>query len=493
MVPGRWSERLARPHVHRAAALPFRQGWSRRRNYTRPSMGSAQHHGPSEPALRHPVLHGVTGPPGGALARWLDTGPQLHGSSRPLVGPLPAIVAAVSVDADLLAPAEEGLPEGAARAEAVAVRLRRAGAPLVWGPPQPVRSLGDLERLCHARGRSSVRMIRADPSLVTELQVGAWFHPTWRGRAMRRLLLVRPQRWVTRVLGTRPLAMRTRADAAFWAGVRAEATSIEWRRLTRTSYVALLYHRIAGEARPGQENLDLPPVLFDAQMRLLRLLRFRPVPLDDLLSFHAGEHVRLPRRSYVVTADDAFLDCVHVLRRHAAARPQILVPTAAAGRTAVWAGGEPIADWPELADMTSAGAVVGAHSRRHRRLPAVDRAALDDEVAGSLDDLRKSLPCGEPVFAYPYGLHDHAVRRAVEGAGYRIAWTTERGRNGAGTDPFCLRRTEVHARDGRLGFLWKAVTGEQLPRWWEAWNVRREQRRTVRGERALERTAPPGA
>ena len=67
------------------------------------------------------------------------------------------------------------------------------------------------------------------------------------------------------------------------------------------------------------------------------------------------------------------------------------------------------------------------------------------------------------LLSYPHGGHDAAVRGAAQAAGYGGAWTTEPGRNGAGTDPFCLRRIGVKAKDGPLAFMWKVLTGELRP------------------------------
>ena len=90
---------------------------------------------------------------------------------------------------------------------------------------------------------------------------------------------------------------------------------------------------------------------------------------------------------------------------------------------------------------------------------------LEDELRGSLADLREHL---EPlaVVAYPNGDHDASVCAAARASGYALAYTTLKGRNGAGTDPHALRRVSVHAADGALAVLWKAVTGEGLPGWW---------------------------
>ena len=86
------------------------------------------------------------------------------------------------------------------------------------------------------------------------------------------------------------------------------------------------------------------------------------------------------------------------------------------------------------------------------------------------------------MLAYPHGSHDERVRAAAITAGYRAAFTTETGRNGAGTDPYCLRRVGVKDWDGPLSLLWKSLTGELVPPAWNCWS------RRLRGAR-LKRSA----
>ncbi len=421
-------------------------------------------------------LHGVSGPAGTALA----DGASVLGGLRPLVGPFLLPVADVTGPERLLARARAGLPEGAARAEAVAVRLRREGVALEWGQSIVFGDAPALDRFLYERGRSSIDLIRADPSLLTELQVGSWFNAGWRGRLVRRAAVSspRPIRGIARVT-------RFALDAAFWAGVRSAATAREWERLTRSSYVALLYHRLAGEAKPGQERLDLPPDQLDRQLRLLRVLGFRPLSPEQLDLFHTDPGAILPRRSYLLTADDGFRDCVVALSRHVSCHPQLFVPTDAIGGGAWWADGEPVATAGELREFVAAGGSVGSHGRSHPTLPELALDELERELAGSRDDLAALLVRSLPFVAYPHGRHDHAVRAATIAAGYRAAYTTEPGRNGAGTDPYCLRRIGPKVWDSPLAFLWKAITGELVPRRWE----RALLRRARRGSRPLPPTS----
>ena len=353
------------------------------------------------------VLHSLTGPPGSRLAAWLDAGPQLHGSFGAVIGPSRRIVVRISGPEQLLREAQAGLPDGPARAEAVAIRLRRLDVDVTWGEPVVASDIATVVGQCRARGRSSVEVLRSDPSLITELQIGAWFEAACRARLVRRMLRRAPSvaNGLARSLQL-PLAWRTATDTAFWSGVADVSTPWEWRRLTASSYPVLCYHRLAGEGKPGQESLDLPPERFSRQLRLLRRLGFRPLGPTELLRFHSDPEAVLPRRRYVVTADDAYLDCVEPLRLERGHRPQLFVPTAAVSGTAHWADGEPVATWQDLLSLTQSGVAVGSHSRRHASLPQLDDQRLENELAGSMQDLNRHLPKSMAVLAYPHGRHD---------------------------------------------------------------------------------------
>lgn len=398
-----------------------------------------------------------------------DGGPAPYGELRPLVGPFPRPVARVSGPADLLEEAGRGLPAGAAQPEAVAVRLRRSGVELSWGEPEPFPSRADFLRLCEKRGASSVEVIRADPTLLTELQLGSFFHAYWRRRLVRRAALA--LHIPPRLLPADDLA----ADVAFWRGVRSVATRTERDRLMRSSYVVFYYHGVA-TGRTGWEQLHAGPDRVARQLRLLDRLGFRPLSPEELLAFHADPEKTMPPRSFVVCADDGFRTAVDALGRHSELRPQIFVNTSEVGGTAGWAGDEPLASWEELRTFAQAGGVVASHCRTHPSLPELGDDALEDELAGARLELREQVPEAPPLFAYPYGLHDERVCSAVAAAGYRLAFTTEPGRNGAGIDPYCLRRIGLKDWDGTAALVWLAVTGELLPWFWE----RRRRRRTRR-------------
>lgn len=288
----------------------------------------------------------------------------------------------------------------------------------------------------------------------------SWSEAPWRTRLARHLPLLGR---LAKVLAPHSQRWRELAeDIEYWKGVREQASAEEYRRLT-SSYAVLVYHRFAGDLKPGQERIDLDPRRFRRQLRLLRLLGFKPLPLEELIAFHNGERNELPRRRFVITVDDAMADAVEPLRETAKLAPQLFVPTAEMGKSAHWIDGEPVATWDQIQELAAAGVAIGSHTRHHRRLSQLPPVEREVELVGSLSELREHVPGAAAVIAYPNGDHDDAVCAATRAAGYTLAYTTEKGRNDARTDPYRLRRVSVHGADGALAVLWKVLTGEALP------------------------------
>lgn len=348
-----------------------------------------------------------------------------------------------------------------------------AGAGVAAGTVTTVSAAARFRHAARASGRESLRLLRAHPSSLPTSAAGAWFEPKWRRRLVRRVALVLP-------LAGLGLPERVAADVAFWAGVGDVATPREWQRLTRSSYVVLCYHRIAGLALPGQERMDVPPAALRAQLRLLRRLGWQHLTPERLLQFHLDPEAVLPRRCFVLTADDGFEEAIAQLTSYGDFRPQVFAVTGSVGGHAGWLGDERLATWGDLRRLQQAGGVLGSHARHHVPLDTLSTPDVEDELVSSLAELRGEVEVGTPVLAYPHGRHDQRVRNAAERAGYAFAYSTAQGRNGAGGDRFALRRVEPKMWDDLLSFAWKVATGESPPSLWERLLVRR----WVRGRRA---------
>jgi peptidoglycan/xylan/chitin deacetylase (PgdA/CDA1 family) len=248
---------------------------------------------------------------------------------------------------------------------------------------------------------------------------------------------------------------------------------------------------MAGEDRPGEEKLDVAPERLASHLRLLRRLRFTTLGPERQLTFHADGDEPLPARSVVLTVDDGFRDCAGPLLAHAGHRPQLFVPTHELGGSGHWLAGEPLLDWPEVVRLESGGVRVGAHARRHRPLDSLDERTRRAELEGSRRDLEDRVTQPLPLLSYPSGRHDTSVRGAAAQAGFAAAYTTEKGRNGAGTDPYCLRRVSVYGYDGTPALAWKALTGQAVPALWERRRISRIRRGSPRPRGTILRTHPP--
>jgi peptidoglycan/xylan/chitin deacetylase (PgdA/CDA1 family) len=321
-----------------------------------------------------------------------------------------------------------------------------------------------------------------------------WFAAPLRRRLGLRVLIGLPEACLSALaLGGERLQVLS-TEARRWRRARRSAGPGDWRRRTRSSYVVLYYHRLAGELKPGQERLDLDPALFTRQMRLLARLRFHALSPAEVRGFHSGALAQLPRRSYVVTADDGFRDCVAPFTAQAGRHPWLFVSTGEVGGRSWWVGNEPLADWPELTGLAAAGVEIGSHSTSHHPLDELSDEQLRETLARSRAQLRDRLGSEEPALAYPHGRRDGRVLAAARESGFALAFTTDPGRNGMATDPLELRRVGVKAWDNRASFLFKVLTGELLPAGWEQRRLRRAlpAYHRLQSSRHQSATAPPG-
>ncbi len=209
----------------------------------------------------------------------------------------------------------------------------------------------------------------------------------------------------------------------------------------------LTYHSIDDSG----SVISVAPATFESHVRWMASGRVRVVGLAELLT--------LPDDSdaVAVTFDDAFVNFAAEAwprLKHYGLPVTLFVPTGVDGGSNDWAalpGGSmprlPILDWGALARLQEEGATLGAHSRSHPDLRQLDGAALDDEVLGSVEDIRRETGRRPESFAYPYG-HWNAraalsVRRACA-----HACTTALQPLSVGDDPLLLPRLDAFYLEG---------------------------------------------
>lgn len=214
----------------------------------------------------------------------------------------------------------------------------------------------------------------------------------------------------------------------------------------------LLYHHMGSIGRPSRSYLR--PACFD---RHLEYMGRRGLEVNDLLEIvrliRAGE--RVPGSAVAITFDDGWRDnyeqAFPIIRRKRIPVTVFLVT----GRI----GLADYVGWPEIREMREGGIRFGAHSVSHPRLTEL----LPDEAHREISDSKKALEDGLgeeiPLFCYPYGFFNRAVRDMVEEAGYLGACCNAPGRLWPDGDVFALKRvTMTYRMDNRL-LLWAALCG----------------------------------
>jgi glycosyltransferase involved in cell wall biosynthesis len=353
----------------------------------------------------------------------------------------------------------------------LAYRLCQAGCvPRYLAPAHGVHDDGKgRDRLLAATrgyGAFCAAFTSSHPDTASRL-IGWFRHTTPREQLLRRLLLA--LRVPPRALA--PLGAALRGDGprqtwfgfvdryAFWLAVRSGMSRARWRQTTGAVPV-LMYHAFTDSGE--RDRYVVSKRRFRAQMRLLAALRYRVIPLDELIEA-LREHRPLPRRAVAITIDDGYRDIfevAHPVLRRRGFPATIFLVSRRLGGSNDWGdvgavGGRPLLSLEQIKSMGEDGIRFGAHTREHCSLPDTGDDAVVDQIAGSREDLEAVLESPVTTFAYPYGRLDRRAVRAVEDARFRGACTVEPRLLDGGSDPLLMPRVEVRGSDSIARFLRK--------------------------------------
>jgi peptidoglycan/xylan/chitin deacetylase (PgdA/CDA1 family) len=205
----------------------------------------------------------------------------------------------------------------------------------------------------------------------------------------------------------------------------------------------LTYHSIDDSGSP----VSISPAVFAAHQRWLARGRVRVLPLAELVA-DDGAH----GDAVAITFDDAFANTAAPIAALLGDGLPVTVFAVSGhvGGTNAWDGREqrgiptlPLMGWDDLARLAARGAAIECHTRRHPVLTRVPAGRLDEELAGSADDLEKRLGVRSTHLAYPYGQVNRAVVDLASRY-FRYGYTTEFRPVGPAVQPLECPRLDMY-------------------------------------------------
>lgn len=205
----------------------------------------------------------------------------------------------------------------------------------------------------------------------------------------------------------------------------------------------LMYHYVDDRpppAGPYADGLTVRTKDFRAEMRYLVESGHHTVSLADVYLAMAGQK-ELPAKPVVLTFDDGGLDnhqvAFPILKRYGLTATFFVIT----GRV----GREGQMSWGQLREMAAQGMSIQSHTVSHPDLRGVSASRLKAELADSRQAIAEAT--GEPsyVLCYPSGAYDTRVIDATRAAGYVMAVTTDKGREGDPTAVYEMKRRRIQA------------------------------------------------
>ena len=152
----------------------------------------------------------------------------------------------------------------------------------------------------------------------------------------------------------------------------------------------------------------------------------------------------IPEKSIVITFDDGYednyLNAYPILKRYGFKGTVFVV-----GNYIDHSG---YLSTQQIKEMISSGWNIEGHTSNHVDLATVDDQTLAKELRESKEKL-ESIG-GKPIhyFAYPFGVYNGKIVGAAKDAGYKMAFTTERGWAKLDQDIMLLSRVYCYAQMG---------------------------------------------
>lgn len=189
----------------------------------------------------------------------------------------------------------------------------------------------------------------------------------------------------------------------------------------------LLYHyieNVTDERDTIRKSLNVNPLIFDSQIRLLLEKGFTIITLKELINYYNGQS-SLPDKPIILSFDDGYrdfyTDVFPILQKYHV--PAVLYVTSGFVDLT-----HNYLTMSQLKTLAKSNLVeIGAHGVNHLNLNYSDPVSINSEIFQSKANLEQFI--GKPVehFAYPMGEYNQNVINLIKKAGYLSGATTDMG------------------------------------------------------------------
>ena len=226
----------------------------------------------------------------------------------------------------------------------------------------------------------------------------------------------------------------------------------------RLNYVVpiVMYHSITPLGK-YENRLTVTRETFERQMRFLKTHKYNVVPLEDLIPLLKEK--KIPSKTIAITIDDGYKDnyayAFPILKKYNIPAT-IFIIVNEVGREQ-----NDRLSWDEIKEMAESGIIaIGSHCLGPEPLINLKSdEALKEEIFASKRILEEKLGKEIDTFAYPGGMFNGKIRQLVIDAGYKLAVSTNPGKEYSRDDVFALKRLRISENAKNLFVFWFETTG----------------------------------
>ena len=198
----------------------------------------------------------------------------------------------------------------------------------------------------------------------------------------------------------------------------------------------LMYHSISDD--DPNNNLLVPPSMFEEQMAWLEANEFTAMDLDEALD--SMETGKVPKRPVVITFDDGYSDnytnAFPSLKNHGLKATFFVITDGV--DDGYYMSSE------MLKEMQSNGMSIQNHTANHLELDKLSREDAYDTIKRGQDFLRNNIGSDANYLCYPVGKYNSETIEIEKELGIKAATTTQGGISSIGDGLYQLKRVRIY-------------------------------------------------